>query len=350
MMILIISVLLVLILATFIYHAVASNREKDKYPPLGQLIDVGGYKLHLYSIGEGSPTVVFDHTLGSLGWSNYLVFKEIAKITRVVVCDRAGYGDSETSPKPRTSEEIVEELHTLLTKADIPQPYIFVGDSFGGYTARLYAHKFPDRVVGMVLTHALHEDVVLNFPISIILIKIVFIIGFKFTQISAQLGLVRLAGLMGLFEFFKKELRQFSPTDLARLKLSFYKSKHWEAMFREVRDIKTSSKQIKNTGTLRDLPLVIISVKHFLKPSLLTFFLPLKQVDEAWAKMQPELLKLSSNSKEIIAENSGHFVGIDDPEVMIKAISELIEQVRSQQLTKKPEETDQYMRSQFSKT
>ncbi|MGB3203377.1 MAG: alpha/beta hydrolase, partial [Crinalium sp.] len=311
MMILIISVLLVLILATFIYHAVASKIEQDKYPPPGQLIDVGGYKLHLYSIGEGSPTVIFDHTLGSLGWSNYFVFTEIGKITRVVVCDRAGYGDSETSPKPRTSEEIVQELHTLLTKAEIPQPYVFVGDSFGGYTARLYAHKFPDQVVGMVLTHALHEDTVLNFPISIIMIKIVFLIGFKVTQISAKFGVVRLAGLMGLFEFFKKELRHFEEADLMRLKISFYSGKHWEAMFREVRDITTSSEQIKNTGSLNNMPLVIVSVKHFLRRSLLTFFLPLKQVDEAWTKMQPELLKLSSNSKEIVAENSGHFVGID---------------------------------------
>lgn len=334
MMTLIISVLLVLILATSIYHAMASKIEKDQYPPPGQLIDVGGYNLHLYSIGEGSPTVIFDHTLGSLGWSNYLVFKEIAKITRVVVCDRAGYGDSETSPKPRTSAEIVQELHTLLTKAEIPQPYVFVGDSFGGYTARLYAHKFPDQVVGMVLTHALHEDTVLNFPISIIMIKIVFLIGFKVTQISANLGVVRLAGLMGLFEFFKKELRHFSRTDLRRLKISFYSAKHWEAMFREVRDITTSSEQIKNTGSLNNMPLVIVSVKHFLKRSLLTFFLPLKQVDEAWTKMQPELLKLSSNSKEIVAENSGHFVGIDQPEVMIKAITELIEQIRIQHLNK----------------
>lgn len=334
MIILIISVLLILLLTTSIYHAVASKIEQDKYPPPGQLIDVGGYKLHLYSIGEGSPTVIFDHSLGSLGWSNYLVFNEVAKITKVVVCDRAGYGYSETSPKPRTSAEIVQELHTLLTKADIPQPYIFVGDSFGGYTARLYADKFPDRVVGMVLTHALHEDTVLNFPLSIILIKIVFLIGFKVTQISANFGIIRLAGLMGLFEFFKKELRQFNQNDLMRLKRSFYSAKHWEAMFREVRDIKPSSEQVKNTGSLGDLPLVVVSVQHFLRRSLLTFFLPLKQVDEVWTKMQPELLKLSSNSKEIVAEDSGHFVGIDQPEVMIKAINELIDQVRSQHLSK----------------
>jgi pimeloyl-ACP methyl ester carboxylesterase len=336
-------------LVTSIYHAVASKIEQDKYPPPGQLIDVGGYKLHLYSVGEGSPTVIFDHTLGSLGWSNYFVFTEIAKITRVVVCDRAGYGYSETSPKHRTSEEIVQELHTLLTKANIPQPYIFVGDSFGGYTARLYADKFPDQVVGMVLTHALHEDTVLNFPVSIILIKIVFLIGFKFTQISAHLGMVRLAGLMGLFEFFKKELRQFSQADLIRLKISFYSAKHWEAMFREVRDINTSSEQIKHTGSLGNMPLTVVSVQQFLKRSLLTFFLPLRQVDEAWTKMQPELLKLSSNSKEIVAENSGHFVGIDDPEVIIKAVSELIEEVRSQQLATKSEDSDNYVRSQISK-
>lgn len=319
---------IIFLLITSIYHAFATRRERQKYPPPGQLIDVGGYKLHLYSAGEGSPTVVFDHSIGSLGWSNYWVFQELAKTTRVVICDRAGYGWSEPSPKPRTSEEVVQEFDTLLTKAGIKSPYIFVGNSFGGYTARLYAHKFPGKVVGMVLTHAIHEETALNFPVSLKIMAIVFLVGFKTTQIVAALGIVRLAGLLGFFEFFKKELRNFPQEELSRIKLSYYLSKHWEAMFREVRDIKKSSLQMKQTNSLGNMPLVVISVSNFLKRSFLTAWLPLRQVDESWKKMQAELVKLSCNSKEIIAEKSGHFVWVDEPEVMVQAIRELVAMVR----------------------
>jgi len=323
-----ISLQIIFLLITSVYHAIATRIETRKYPPPGQLIDIDGYKLHLYSAGEGSPTVVFDHSIGSLGWSNYFVFQELAKTTRVVVCDRAGYGWSETSPKPRTSEEVVKELHTVLTKAGIESPYILVGDSFGGYTARLYAHKFPEKVVGMVLTHAIHEETALNFPLSLKIMAIVFLVGFKTTQIVATLGIVRLAGLLGFFEFFKKELRNFPQEELKRIKLSYYLSKHWEAMYREVRDIKQSSQQMKQAGTLGNMPLVVITVSNFLKRSYLTAWLPLRQTDESWKKMQDELVKLSSNSKEIIAEKSGHFVWIDEPEVMVQAVRELVAMVR----------------------
>ena len=319
----------IFLLTTSIYHAVATHKERQQYPPPGQLIDVGGYNLHIYSVGEGSPTVVFDHSLGSLGWANYLVFQELAKITRVVVCDRAGYGWSEPSPKPRTSEQIVQEFHTLLTKAGIESPYILVGNSFGGYTTRLYTHKFPEKVVGMVLTHSLHEETVLNFPRSIKLMAIVFLFSFKISQISAALGIVRLAGILGLFELFKKELLKFPSLELKRLKLSFYSSKHWATMFREVRNIKKSSQQMKQTGSLGNMPLVVISANSFLKRSFFTALLPLRQVDESWNQMQAELLKLSTNSKQIIAAKSSHFIWVDEPEVMVKAVRELVAIVRN---------------------
>ncbi len=79
----------------------------------------------------------------------------IAKLIQACIWDRPGYGWSDASPKPRCSAEIVRELDLLLTKAKIEPPYILVGDSFGSYNVRLYAHMFPEKVKGIILTDGL---------------------------------------------------------------------------------------------------------------------------------------------------------------------------------------------------
>jgi pimeloyl-ACP methyl ester carboxylesterase len=109
------------LLATTCYQAIASLIE-NRQPPPGQLIDVGGYRLHLYTAGKSTPTVVLEHSLG--GIEGYLLVQEIAKLTRVCIYDRAGYGWSDHSPHPRTSQQIVTELDSLLTQAEIEPPYI----------------------------------------------------------------------------------------------------------------------------------------------------------------------------------------------------------------------------------
>ena len=126
-----ISIDLLFLLATTSYHLIATWLENRRHQPPGQLIDIKGYKLHLYSLGQGSPTVVLDHSLG--GIEGYFLIEEIAKTTRVCIYDRAGYGWSEPSPNSRTSKQIVKELDILLNKAGIEPPYILVGDSFGSY-------------------------------------------------------------------------------------------------------------------------------------------------------------------------------------------------------------------------
>ena len=132
-----------ILIATTIYQAIATWIE-DKQSPPGELIDVGGYKLHLYTMGKSRPTVIFDHSLG--GIEGYLLIEEIAKIARVCIYDRAGYGWSERSPHKRSSEQIVKELDTLLTNAGMEPPYILVGDSFGSYNVRLYTYEYPEKL------------------------------------------------------------------------------------------------------------------------------------------------------------------------------------------------------------
>lgn len=149
--------LLLLALIGLGYQIVGMVQDRKQSPPPGQLIDVGGYKLHLYCTGEGSPTVILD-AMGP-GWSVYWsqVQPEIAKVTRVCSYDRAGFGWSDAGRLPRIGRRMAGELHQLLTNGGIAGPYVLVGHSLGGFVARLYRRAHPNDVVGIVLVDAGHE-------------------------------------------------------------------------------------------------------------------------------------------------------------------------------------------------
>ena len=141
-----------------IYQFIATKIDKHNYPPPGQMVDVGGYKLHLYSAGQGGPTVILDAlfpgTVSNWAW----VQPEIAKTTRVCAYDRSGLGWSDSGPDPYDAEHQARELHDLLTKAGVPGPYILVGHSLGALSVRMFASLYPDEVAGMVLIEGTNPD------------------------------------------------------------------------------------------------------------------------------------------------------------------------------------------------
>jgi pimeloyl-ACP methyl ester carboxylesterase len=134
-----------------IYQGIATARDRRAYPPPGQLVDVGGYKLHIFCMGQGSPTVILDQVGAGNSAQWGLVQPEIAKTTRVCAYDRAGFGWSDPGPAPRDARQNIQELHALLTNAHIAPPYVLVGHSFGGDIARIYVAHYRDQVAGMVL-------------------------------------------------------------------------------------------------------------------------------------------------------------------------------------------------------
>lgn len=137
----------------------APRIDNPAYASAQRLVDVGvGRCMNIYCAGEGSPTVVFD--AGLANWSQIWGFvqPEIAKRTRACAYDRAGLGFSDASDRASDSANIVDDLHRLLTAADIKPPYVLVGHSYGGMNVRLYADLYPADVSGLVLDDPSHED------------------------------------------------------------------------------------------------------------------------------------------------------------------------------------------------
>ena len=146
-----IVVLLALAVPGAIYQAIATELAERPYPPPGEMVDVGGYSLHINCVGQGSPTVILDAGSGLFSAQWVRVQRQVSDTTRVCAYDRAGMGWSEMGPDPRDAKQITGELHTLLGKAGIEGPYVLVGHSFGGMYMQTYAARYPDEVAGVAL-------------------------------------------------------------------------------------------------------------------------------------------------------------------------------------------------------
>ena len=141
---------------------------------------------------------------------------------------------------------------------------------------------------------------------------------------GSLLGIIRLMGTVGLFEVIKPELKQFDVRQRKQVKRSFYSHNHWLTMARELIDLDRSGHQLRIAKDLNDLPIISIKSKSFFKPSILMTFVPLKTINNLRDKIHGSLSLLSSNYTEIPANNSSHFVWIDEPEIIIEAVKKLI--------------------------
>ena len=133
------------------YETVGAAMEADANPMPGQLIDVGGHRLHLSCTGSGSPTVVLEPGGGEMSSNMGWITPAVARDTRVCVYDRAGRGWSEPADTPQDGTQIATDLHTLLQRGHVPGPYVLAGHSFGALYVLNYAARYPNEVAGMVL-------------------------------------------------------------------------------------------------------------------------------------------------------------------------------------------------------
>ncbi len=297
-----------LILLGVIYESVMEAADVRAYPPPGQMVDVGGYRLHLNCLGTGSPTVVIDAGWGdwSAMWS--WVQPEVAKTTRVCTYDRAGMGYSEAGPLPRNAKQFVKELHTLLHRANIPGPYVLVGHSLGGLPVRVFAHDYVAEVAGVVLIDSMSPTQFTQSPTDTKPQTTSQSSGFSIPLVLARIGLVRLfAGPLG----FKPTL----PPEVQKAFTAFTVTpRSIQTWVDEGVGMPESGAQARAVKTFGDLPLIVLSRGLDQKPD--------------WQVMQVELLQLSSNSQQLIADKSGHNIEIDQPEAAVVAIMKMIEQLR----------------------
>lgn len=261
-------------------------------------VDTTGRRLALARAGAGAPTVVLETGVGAESEEWETVFQEVKQFTSVYRYDRANRGHSDPAPKPRSAQDFVADLRSLLVAAAIPRPLVLVGHSLGGLIVRLYAHQYSHDVTGLVLVDPMHED--------------------QFDRIGPLIP----AAFPGEPEALT-QLRRFWSTD-------------WRdpAKNHEGVDFPASQAQAHTIETLGDIPMLVLTSGVFLREAP-------PEIDELagsrdmaahlhmlWQEMHRELMRQSSNAKQILVEVSGHFIQREQPEVIVAAIRQMVETIR----------------------
>jgi pimeloyl-ACP methyl ester carboxylesterase len=306
-------------------------------PPPGQLVDVGGHRLHLRCAGEGTPAVVFDAALGasSLSWS--LVQPAVARVTRACSYDRAGFGWSDAGPMPRTAGRIAGELHRLLRLGGVPPPYVLVGHSFGGLVMRLFAARHPGDVAGLVLVEpAIPDDWAAPTGEQRALIaRGVRLCGYGAsaarhglaTVVSALaragatgparllVSVVSRGGLRREDEGILAPIWKLPPEARAPLGHMWTQPKFFEALGSQIATICESAAEVVRAAPdgPGDVPLTVISSAH---------------AHESRLHADSTLARRSRRGRHVLALDSGHWVPLDAPQAVVDAIIAMVSEVR----------------------
>lgn len=327
-------ILALLLGAGYAYQRQTTTADFKQFSADGQRVDVGGYLMHIYCTGEGSPTVVVDAGNGdfSLGWSG--IQPEVAKSTRICTYDRAGYGWSDPSPKPRTATVMAEELHILLVNAGVEPPYVLVAHSLGGHNVRMFTDLYPDEVVGMVLVDSGHPDQMERFPPEYTNLNKQQMFYFSVMAFMSRFGILRLIGNASQGQDFAPPAVLKMPEDVQPVYMAMMSHpSYFDATLGELNAIPEISDQVRATRNLGDLPLVVLTADETLDPATLeTVGMPAgfdsTAIQEIWLELQAELAALSTNSRHIIVKDSSHAIQLDQPEVVIQAILDMLELAR----------------------
>lgn len=330
------TLLVVLVVAVLaagaLYQMVGTRRSARTWPAPGRMIDVGGHRLHVVCAGSGGPTVIFESGIAasSLSWTR--VFSEVAHFTHACAYDRAGLAWSDPPSAPPTIARIVGQLRTLQLREDLAEPYVLVGHSFGALVVCAYASQYPDAVAGLVLIdppggwHEATRDRARLLRGGIQLSRI--------GGVLARLGVVRacLALLAGgapgvprnvsrifgptaarTLERLVGEVRKLPPEVHPIVQAHWCQPKCFRAMTDHLRALEETSALVAGLASLPDVPLVVISSND--------------QPPETIAEHR-RLARLSSQSRHVVAEQSGHWIQFDQPDLVVAAIRDLVDRAR----------------------
>ena len=319
----------ILVLAgCWLVQALASAQEAQEFPPYGVLVDVGGYRLHIYCSGpqiSGQASVILESGLGAPGLVWTLVQSEVAKHHRVCSYDRAGYGWSDPGPSPRTAKQFATELHVLLQNMGEKPPYLLASHSFGSLIARVYTSTYPHEVVGLLFIDPRNEDFFSRMPPESLAIDERNFRAAQWLKILTPLGYTRLFGSLGLLPDFKVYLAPLpDEVEAAAWAKMIYSPGHWETSVAERENSVISYAQAGATTLPAELPLIVHTTENGWK----AWSTGNETMDEAgratWFALQEEQSHLTSRGKWQVISNSGHYLYFEQPSIISKAIDRLL--------------------------
>ena len=285
--------------------------------------------------GAGSPAVIFDAALGASSVSWTLVQPEVARLTRACSYDRGGFGWSDAGPLPRTAQVIAAELRTLLARDGVPPPYVLVGHSFGGLVMRIFAAAHPEDVAGLVLVDPAHPEEwvepddarrhqiergarLCRYGVTAARVGIAELVSRLVSSgalapARALAGLVSRGGLSRADEEILAPMWKL-PSDARKVLPQFWTDpKFFEALGSQIASVCESAAQARDAHIRADLPLIVISAAT---------------ASDRRRALHDGLARTSSRGEHRIARHSGHWIPLDEPQVVIEAVRDVVRACR----------------------
>jgi pimeloyl-ACP methyl ester carboxylesterase len=325
-----------LVLAGVTYQAVGAARDRRRFTAPGALASVGAHRLHYRCQGTGTPAVILEAGIAasSLTWSR--VQPIIARETRVCSYDRAGLSWSEPASGTRSIDTLVSELRALCKAAGVAPPYVLVAHSFGALIIRAFARAHSEEVAGLVFVDPLHPDEWCNPSRNQQQTLRGGIFLSRVGGLLARLGVVRLslALLSGgapalprrfsrmfgrraaaLLEHLVGEVQKLPAEVLPSVQAHWSSPKAFRGMWQHLAAMPACSASVaRDNLALGDIPVVVISAGARAP---------------RWLAADAALANASPHGRHIVSARSGHWIHLDDPDVVIAAIRDVIHRTGS---------------------
>ena len=305
------------------YNALSIRHYRKIAGVPGKLYNIGGYSMHLYCTGEGSPTIVLSSGLGDdfTGWAK--VQPALSRQMRVCSYDRAGFGWSDSRPGVQDANAISSQLHQLIEAAAVQRPFVLVGHSISGIYLRSYAAHYPGDLAGLVFVDGatpLQDD---RIPKELVKIQENQRRQMPWQKLLMTLGWYRLQGVCTSippgFEAYGAWIKADSciPSQM-------------DAEENELDAERVSGEETIHAGPFVGLPVLILSRDpNVLAPNWPSAVSKANSI--AWSQMQEEAKGLSGQSRRIIANGSDHYIQNDRPDLVNREIASFVATIRNHQ-------------------
>lgn len=272
-----------------LYEVAQETTDRTDLSMPGQLVDVGGYRLHLNCTGSGSPTVVLLPGAGEISATWGWIAPAVARDARVCVYDRAGRGWSEGATSQQDGVALATDLHNLLDRAHERGPFVLVGHSFGGLYVLNFAARYPEEVAGVVLLDSTHPDMFTRLPRYPLIYEAYRRVSAVFPSL-ARLGVGRIA--------YRSNFDKL-PLQSRREEMAFWSTARMaRSAHDEWAEAPLVMRQARSLTTLSPRPLIVVTAAQ--------------DAQDGWMPLQSELAALSSNGEHRVVPNATHTSLVDE--------------------------------------
>jgi len=243
-----------------------TNDDDTPIPTVSNMVDVGSYKLYTESLGEGNHTLVFESGLGD-NYEAWYKLLGLSETNQVIAYNRAGYAPSEVADNERSIVQLAEDLHQVILSKSENNQVILVGHSLGGAVIRYYAVQHPEMVEALLFVDPSHED----FEVM--------------TQEQED----------DMVQFFKGEGLLQIASEAAQMIENF--------------------ETLDALATLPDVPTIVLtSIKDREGEN-----------EQRWINAHASLGNSLTDFTHITTENSGHYIQVDEPQLVADAVNSLLD-------------------------